>query len=239
MTVEVLFRELCNLNADGQNSVYLQKCMPDAEFIETTVYDEPFFAHGNPDIIMMGHMSESTQRAVIKKLMPLKSRIEELIDDGTVFLMTGNACEVFCRHISYVTEKIETDALGIFPLEAKCDLFDRFNGKQLSVFDGKIKIVGFKSQFSFLFGDNSSFAFAKCERGIGINRDSKYEGMRKNNFLGTHLSGPLLPLNPYFTEYVMHLAGYDGKAAFAEAAVDAYEQHIKEFEDPEVKFDVH
>ena len=71
---------------------------------------------------MMGHMSESTQRAVIKKLMPFKSRIEELIDAGTVFLMTGNACEVFCRHISYVTEKTETDALGIFPLDARCDL---------------------------------------------------------------------------------------------------------------------
>ena len=236
MTVEVLFRELCNLNADGQNSVYLRECMPDAEFIETPIGGEPYFKDGRPDIIMMGHMSESTQRAVVKKLMPFKSRIEELIDAGTVFLMTGNACEVFCRHISYVTEKTETDALGIFPLDARCDLFDRYNGKQLSVFNGEIKLVGFKSQFSFLFGDNSQFAFAKCERGIGINRESVYEGMRKNNFLGTHLSGPILPLNPLFTEYVMRLAGHGGEAAFREAAMDAYRQHLKEFEDPEVRF---
>ena len=60
--------------------------------------------------------------------------------------------------------------------------------------------------------------------------------MRKNNFLGTHLSGPILPLNPLFTEYVMHLAGHGGEAAFREAAMDAYRQHLKEFEDPEVRF---
>lgn len=235
MTVEVLFRELCNLNADWENSVYLEKCMPEAEFIYTSIHDEPYFAEHDPDIIMMGHMSESTQRAVIKKLMPLKERVAELIDAGKVFLMTGNACEVFCRHISYVTEKIEADALGIFPLDAKCDLFDRYNGKQLSAFEN-IKLVGFKSQFSFLFGDNSAFALARCERGVGINRDSKLEGMRKNNFFGTHLSGPILPLNPLFTEYIMRTAGYDGSAAFRDAAIDAYEQHIKEFEDPEIKF---
>lgn len=235
MTVEVLFREVCNLNADGQNSVYLQQSMPDAEFIYTSIHDEPYFKDNEPDIIMMGHMSESFQREVIKKLMPLKDRIEELIDAGKVFLMTGNACEVFCRHISYVTEKIETDALGIFPLDAKCDLFKRYNGKLLADFEG-IKLVGFKSQFSFLFGDNSSFAFAKCLRGVGINKESSFEGMRRNNFFGTHLSGPILPLNPLFTEYIMRLAGCPGEAAFRDAAMAAYEQHIKEFEDPAVKF---
>lgn len=235
MTVEVLFRELCNLNADGQNSVYLQESMSDAEFVFTTIHDEPFFKDNDPDIIMMGHMSETTQRAVVEKLMPLKDRINELIDRGTVFLMTGNACEVFCRRISYITEKIEIDALGIFPLDAKCDLFDRYNGKQLSVFEG-IKLVGFKSQFSFLYGDNSSFYFAKCIRGVGINKSSALEGIRKKNFFGTHLCGPVLPLNPLFTEYIMKAAGYDGRAAFSEAATDAYKQHIKEFEDPEVKF---
>ena len=53
MTVEVLFREVCNLNADGQNSVYLQQSMPDAEFIYTSIHDEPYFKDNEPDIIMM------------------------------------------------------------------------------------------------------------------------------------------------------------------------------------------
>ena len=74
MTVEVLFREVCNLNADGQNSVYLQQSMPDAEFIYTSIHDEPYFKDNEPDIIMMGHMSESFQREVIKKLMPMQER---------------------------------------------------------------------------------------------------------------------------------------------------------------------
>lgn len=257
MTVEVLFDEVCNLNADGRNSEYLQMSMPDAEFIHTKLDDEPYFVRHNPDIIMMGHMTEKTQRFVIDKLMNLKRRLNELIDNGTIFVITGNALDVFCEHISYVTEKIEKDALGIFPLKAKCDLFDRYNGKQLSNFAGTclsstdsdiqsisekslsaddIKIVGFKSQFSFLYGDNSSFYFSKCVRGVGINRDSSFEGVRKNNFFGTHLCGPLLVLNPLFTEHIMHLAGHNGSAAFRDAAMDAYKQHVREFEDLKTQF---
>ena len=34
----------------------------------------------------------------------------------------------------------------------------------------------------------------------------------------------------------MRLAGCPGEAAFRDAAMAAYEQHIKEFEDPAVKF---
>ena len=39
-----------------------------------------------------------------------------------------------------------------------------------------------------------------------MNKDGeKYEGIRKNNFFGTHLTGPLLVKNPYFLEYMAGL----------------------------------
>ena len=33
MTVEILFSEVCSLYGDVQNPVYLQKCLPDAQFV--------------------------------------------------------------------------------------------------------------------------------------------------------------------------------------------------------------
>lgn len=236
MKIEILFGEVCSLYGDSQNTEYLKATLPEAEFINTKLTDTPFFKNNTPDMIYMGSMSENTQRKVIEKLMPLKNRIQELINKGTVILFTGNAPEVLIKHISYKTEEIETDALGLFDFTAVNDLFDRYNGKVLGDADG-LKITGFRSQFSFMQGDNSKNFFIRVERGDGLNRKSpKLEGIRKNNFIGTNLLGPILPLNPLFTEYLIELMGVKKEAAFKEAAMAAYEQRLKEFSDSGTKF---
>lgn len=235
MVIEILFSEVCNLFGDGQNAAYLKATLPEAEFIFTPLTDTPYFAENTPDMIYLGAMTEATQRKVIEKLMPLKARILELVDAGIPFLATGNAGEIFCRSIHYVTEEIQIDGLGIFDLTVKTNLFDRYNGKVLGELED-MKIVGFRSQFSFLFGDNSSNYFLKCLRGVGINRESKLEGMRRNNLICTQLIGPILALNPMFCEYFIGLTGTKAEAAFRQSAMAAYEQHMKEFCDPKVVF---
>ena len=235
MVIEILFNEVCNLAGDGQNVTYLQATLPDAKFIFTKLIDEPYFIDNTPDLIYIGSMSESVQRRVIDKLMPHKVRLQELIDKNIPILATGNAGEIFCRQIDYITEKITVDALGIFEIDVKTNLFDRYNGKVLGQFED-IAIVGFRSQFSFLYGDNTQNYFVKCNRGIGINRNSNLEGLRKNNLIVTQLLGPILPLNPLFCEYLIGLTGTHADAAYKESAMCAYKQRLKEFSDPKVKF---
>lgn len=235
MVVEILFPEVCGLYGDAQNYEYLKKSLPDGEFIVTDFLSEPYFVNETPDMILIGSMSEQMQRKVISKLEPFMSRINELIDKGTVILATGNAAEIFCEKISYVTEEIETKGLSVFPLSVKTDLFKRYNGKVLGECDG-IEIVAFRAQFSFIYGDNSDCYFLKMIRGDGINKESKFEGMRKNNLICTTCLGPILPLNPLFTEYIISLAGGKEKAAFREEAIAAYEKRLAEFHDAKVKF---
>ena len=234
MVVEILFQEVCGLYGDSQNATYLQATLPDAQFIFTKLTDAPYFADNKPDLVYIGCMSESTQRRVIEKLMPLRQRITELIELGIPFLATGNAGEIFCKNIEYVTEKISVDGLGIFDLAVKTDLFKRYNGMVLGELN-ELKIVGFRSQFSFFYGDNVNQAFLKCVRGIGINPQSSMEGLRKNNLICTQLLGPILPLNPLFCEYFIELAGVNAQAAYREAAMDAYNQRLVEFSDPNTK----
>ena len=235
MVVEILFQEVCGLYGDSQNATYLQATLPDAEFIYTRLTDTPYFVDHTPDLIYIGCMSESTQRRVIDKLQPLKERIASLIDGGTPILATGNASEIFAKHIDYVTEGLQADGLGIFDLTVRTDLFNRYNGMVLGELEN-MNIVGFRSQFSFLYGDNADCYFLKCIRGDGIHPGSKLEGMRKNNLFCTQLIGPILPLNPLFCEYLLSLCGIDAKAAFKESAMDAYNQRLKEFLDPKVPF---
>lgn len=238
MVVEILFQEVCGLYGDSQNATYLQATLPDAEFVFTRLCDTPYFVENKPDLLYIGCMSEATQRRVIAKLLPYKSRIEYLIDTGVPILATGNAGEIFVKEIHYVTEKQTVSGLGIFDLTVKTDLFQRFNGMVLGEFED-MEIVGFRSQFSFLYGDNSQNYFVKCLRGVGINKESNLEGMRKNNLICTQMIGPILPLNPLFCEYFVGLTGVKATAAYRETAMDAYNQRLKEFYDPKVSFTVH
>ena len=236
MTIEILFHEVCNLMGDGQNATYLKATLPDAEMIYTPLTETPYFVEHKPDMIYIGSMTESTQRRVIAKLMPFKDRLAELINEEVPILATGNAGEIFTREIHYITEDIRTPGLGIFDLTVETNLFNRYNGKVMGILK-KMSIVGFRSQFSFIYGDNSDCYFIKCRRGIGINKESKLEGMRKHNLICTQLLGPILPLNPEFCEYFISLCGVNATAAYKEAAIDAYRERLVEFCTPSVPFD--
>lgn len=235
MVVEILFQEVCGLYGDSQNPTYLQATLPDAQFIFTRLTNTPYFVENTPDLIYIGCMSESIQRRVINKLLPLRDRLVQLIDAGIPILATGNAGEIFTSQIEYVTEGIKVDGLGIFDMTVKTDLFNRYNGMVLGKFED-LKIVGFRSQFSFIYGDNSDNYFLECIRGDGIHPGSKLEGMRKNNLFCTQLIGPILPLNPLFCEYLISLCGVSTQAAYKESAMDAYTQRLHEFSDPKVPF---
>lgn len=235
MMVEILFGEVCNLGGDGQNGVYLQQTLPEAEFVHTALTETPRFVTQRPDMILLGGMTERTQRRVVNALRPYRERLAELVDSGVVILATGNAGDVFLKEIDYVTEELREQGLGFFDLTAKTDLFHRYNGKFLGEVAG-IPVVGFRSQFAFWYGDNSQCYFADNTRSIGINPETHLEGARRNNLICTQIQGPILPLNPLFTEYLIGLTGNTAQAAHREAAMAAYEQRLSEFRSPDVKF---
>ena len=118
---------------------------------------------------------------------------------------------------------------GIFDVYAKRDMMHRHN----SLFTGKfedIEVVGFKSQFTMMYGNIDSNYFLEVEKGIGINPECKYEGIRKKNFFGTYLTGPLLILNPLFTKKTIELLGVEEpKLAFEEDCIEAYKVRLEEF----------
>lgn len=227
LKIEILFPEFCNLYGDISNMKYLKKCLPNAEYIETSFDKEPTFAKEKVNFIYLGPMTEKMQEKVIEKLKPYKARIEGLINENVIFLITGNAIEIFGKYIEN-EDKTKIEGLGIFDIYAKRDMLHRHN----SIFIGNwenIELVGFKSQFTFAYGNNEENYFAKVEKGIGINKESDLEGICKNNFIATYLIGPILILNPYFTKLLIEKMGIQGvKLAFEEDLIAAYEQRLEE-----------
>ena len=194
MKIEVLFPEFCNLFGDAYNMVYLEKTLPEAEFIRTKFSDDVRFTEEKMNLVYMGPMTERMQEQVIRKLMPLKEKIQKAIDDGTVFLFTGNALEIFGDYIEN-EDGSRVECLGLYRLYAKRDMMHRHNSDFEGEFDGNV-IMGFKTQFTMAYTPDESHGLFVKNKGVGLNIKAKYEGIRVNNFFGTYLVGPILVLKP-------------------------------------------
>ena len=231
MKIEILFPEICNIYGDYGNIMYLKQCLPNAEFIETNLNVEPKFVEENIDLVYLGSMTEKMQEKIISKLEKYKDIISKQIEEGKAFLFTGNSFELLGKYIEN-EDGSKIKCLEILDIYSKREMFNRYNSLFLGKFE-EIKLVGFKNQFAHQYGDNTNKYFAQVIRGIGLNRESKLEGIKINNFIGTSILGPILVLNPNFTEYLIRniLKTEDGQVAFKEDAIEAYNKRLEEYED--------
>lgn len=229
MKVEILYPEFCNLNGDMGNIKYLEKCLPEAEIIETSINEKPKFIEQNDiSLVYMGTLSERSQEIIIEKLKPYTEQIKQKIEQNQVCLFTGNSVEILGKYIEN-EDGSKIEALGIFDIYAKRNMMHRHNSYFLGKYK-EIEILGFKSQFTMLYGNNEENYFIKADMGIGINEQTKLEGIHQNNFFATYIIGPLLVLNPYFTLELLKLMGVEEpKLAFEKEVIEAYNIRLKKF----------
>ena len=228
MKIEVLYPEICCLFGDKANMRYFEMCLPEAEFIRTPVSEMPRFLTEDVDMVYFGSCSESNQERILSRLKEHKQRIEELIEKGVIFLMTGNSFEIMGNFIEKPDgEKIE--ALGIVDFYAKRTIPKRNNSLFIGKF-GDMEIVGYTSRFSHSYDIKAEDAFIGVTKGYGSFVDAKTEGIRKNNLYGTYLLGPFLIQNPWFTKYLMGKLGVENPVlAFESDVMKAYDIRVKEF----------
>lgn len=235
--IEVLYPEYANQAGDNGNAMYLRACLPDAEFVETTHDDVPYFVDHVPSLILLCGMSEAQQEKTIELLAPHRDRLAALVDAGVPMLFTGNAPEVLGAKIVN-PDASEVAGLGILDFVTRRNMPERYHDVVIGDFvsapgEKPIKVVGFKIQFTQMEGSNLTGYFCHDEVGFGLNKGSKLEGFRKNNLMATWLIGPLLPLNPDFTRYLLDLIGEkNAPLAFEDDVRLAYNERLKTFRMP-------
>ena len=226
MKIEILYKKSCNLYGDTYNNIYLKKCFSNATIYETSLNDTPKFVTEDIDLLYIGSSSEIHQKIIIEKLLPYKEKIKEMIENNKIVIATGNAFEIFGKEIQDKDEKIS--CLGIFDYYAKRNMEKRHNSLFLGEFNG-YKILGHKSQFSFIYGVKNNFI--KMIRGMGNNNEDNNEGYNYKNFYGTYLIGPFLIFNPYFMKHIKSILNDESPLPFEDETIDAYNFRLKEFED--------
>jgi len=237
--IEVLFPEVACLYGDLFNVKYLASSIgesgAEAEVINTSLKDKPAFADGNVDMVYMGPMPEYAQELALEALKPFAARIRELIDKGKVFLLTGNAFELFGEYIER-DDGSRIECLGIHKGHAVRRMMARYNSLYLGKF-GDMDIIGFKSQFSKTYDVPDANALFRTVRECEPEDSARDEGVRIRNYFGTYLLGPFLIVCPNFTKYVMKLLGLEEpRLTYEDYAMYCYDERMKDFLDPTKDF---
>ena len=229
MVIEVLYPEYNNLYGDRGNCEYLAKKLTlagyEVETIETSLFDKPAFVENRVDFLLIGPCQEKHQLVEIQHLKEYAGDIKKRIDNGGIILATGNAFELFGEYIENPKGE-KTECLGFYPYYAKQFSRLRYNDCSVGEFDS-MKIVGFKNLLSHSYGENPK-PFLNMKKGCGMNKESKIEGIRDNNLFATYHTGPLLPLNPQFADYLIKLADDDYKGITLEFEKQAYDSRLRE-----------
>lgn len=236
MKIEILYPELTNIYGDLANVRYLEECLPKANFIKTSINEEPYFVNHKVSMIYIGSMPDEYQDIILKELGKYKKRLIELIKNDVLVIATGSAFELFGKYI--LEDGKKTKGLGVFDNYFVRDKNKRHN----SLFIGNykdMKIVGNKSQFTYMYGDIKHPFITAREGCFGVNENSNIEGICYHHFFGTYLLGPFLILNPYFTKYVLGLIGYNGKLKYEDDVVKAYDKRVKSLERKNARYILH
>ena len=229
MKVELLFPEIANQFGDLGNMRYLARCLPQAEFCDTHLGEEPRFLREPVNLVYLGPMSEQGQEKVLEVLRPHRFALQKQLQEGTPFLFTGNALELLGERIEN-EDGTRVEGLGLFPLTARRDMLHRHNSIFLGSFEGE-PVMGYKSQFTMAYPGDKSLGLFLRERGVGLNPRCPFEGVRVQNFFGTYLLGPLLINNPPFTRYLLRTMGAGHAAlAFEPEVQAAYEKRLEDFQ---------
>lgn len=220
-----LYYDLMNLYGENGNVRALKRFIErqgvDAKIKLYTIGDKIDFEEC--DFYYIGCGSEDNQRLVLEDLMKYKDDIKKAVDNGKMFLATGNSMELFGKKIRLKTGQ-SLECLGIFPYQAYEEEKRLVNEiiyeyKDLPDLKGK-HILGFKNcNCNIVHNDERLFEFPNT--------------INHNEFYGMNFVGPFLIRNPYFTNMLLEklFKKRDCEYKSYEDSIEfkAYQEYIKNF----------
>ena len=236
MVIEILYAELGLYYGDYGNIAYLSKCLSDAKFIYTKNTDKPYFVDHKVDLVYLGSLSENKQLIAIDRLKRYKDDLIRKISEDVIFLFTGNSMEILGKYIETENnEKIE--CLGLYDFYSRRNMDKRNNYLFLGEFED-MTIVGNKSQYSLCYGTFDK-PFIRVIKGMGNNKDDRYEGIHDHNLFATYLLGPFLVLNPLFTRKLIRMIDENNELVYEEELLQAYNKRVEEMNNPKLDYSLH
>ncbi len=220
-----LYYDLMNLYGETGNikalKIFIERQGIEPEIHFLTIGDDiDFKAY---DFYYIGAGSENNQKLVLDDLMKYKNDIKAAIEDGKMFLATGNTMDLFGKKIKLKNGEV-IPCLEVFDYQAveqEKRLVSEIRYKFDDLLEGKGRdILGFKNCSCNILHNKY--------RMFGFPNNIKY-----NNFYGMDFVGPVLIRNPYFTDMLLKILFESKKLKYKEddSSIEykAYHEYLKMF----------
>jgi lipid II isoglutaminyl synthase (glutamine-hydrolysing) len=205
-----LYPEQMNIYADRGNVLFLQRRCEwrGIDFAYASAGPGENFDPAAHDFIYLGGGQDRDQRAVAADLVESKrTAMAAATEDGSVVLAVCGGYQLLGG--SYQLGEDSLPGLGLVDLETVRKAGPRLIGNvaiEVDLGGGPQVLAGFENHGGRTFLGSGAKPLGKVLKGFGNNGEDDFEGVRRENLIGTYLHGPLLPKNAWLADHLIALA---------------------------------
>jgi CobQ-like glutamine amidotransferase family enzyme len=205
-----LYPEQMNIYADRGNVLFLQRRCEwrGIDFAYASAGPGEKFDPAAHDFVYLGGGQDRDQRAVAGDMVASKrTAMVEATEDGTVVLAVCGGYQLLGS--SYQLDRESLPGLDLVELETVRSAGPRLIGNvaiEVDLGDGRQVVAGFENHGGRTHLNAGATPLGKVLKGFGNNGEDGFEGVRRNNLIGTYLHGPLLPKNAWLADHLIALA---------------------------------
>jgi len=160
------------------------------------------------DLFYIGGGQDRDQRLVAADMVRTKREaLGSAADDGAVVLAVCGGYQLLGHSYQLGEEKLP--GLGLADLETVREPGARLIGNvaiEADLGDGPRLLAGFENHGGRTYLGPGAQPLGRVVKGFGNNGQDGFEGVRRDNMIGTYLHGPLLPKNAWLADRLIALA---------------------------------
>jgi CobQ-like glutamine amidotransferase family enzyme len=205
-----LYPDQMNIYADRGNILFLQRRCEwrGIEFSYAIAGPGDGFDPSGHDLVYLGGGQDRDQRAVAADMVTTKREaLAAAVADGVVMLAVCGGYQLLGH--SYQIGEERLPGLGLADLETVREEGERLIGNvaiEADLGGGPRTIAGFENHGGRTYLGSEASPLGRVLGGFGNNGKDGFEGVRRDNMIGTYLHGPLLPKNAWLADHLTALA---------------------------------
>ena len=211
MVIAHLFPDLLNLYGDGGNVRVLEQRLAwrgiPVEVRRVCHGDSADLA--GVDLIMMGGSPDREQKLASADIVAMRDDLDAYVQDGGPLLAICGSYQMLGREWLVDGEKVPGLGLVGMTTGRPGTSADRLvSNIALRSPLSDTPVVGYENHAgrTYLDEDVEPFGTVVSNTGLGNNEETKQDGVRYKNVLGTYLHGPLLAKNPQIADWLLERA---------------------------------